>query len=55
MGLHNAMLSHHDRVEILDAHGAEYECEVYVVEDTNFHVLTQELAISLFNTLPSGK
>ena len=55
LGLHNAMLSHHDRMEILKEHGGEYECEVYVVEGENSHVLTQELAISLFNTLPSGE
>jgi len=55
LGLHNAMLSHHDRVEILKAHGGEYECEVYVVEGVNSHVLTQELANSLFNTLPNGE
>ena len=55
LGLHNAMLSHHDRVEILKEHGGEYECEVYVVEGEDSYVLTQELAISLFNTLPSGE
>lgn len=55
LGLHNAMLSHHDRVEILKAHGGKYECEVYVVEGINSHVLTQEIAIGLFNTLPHGE
>ena len=55
LGLHNAMLSHHDRVEILKAHGGKYECEVYVVEGINSHVLTQEVAIGLFNTLPHGE
>lgn len=55
LGLHNAMLAHHDRVEILKAHGGQYECEVYVVEGINSDVLTQELAISLFNTLPNGE
>ncbi|MDO8464888.1 MAG: hypothetical protein Q7S46_06495 [Gallionella sp.] len=55
LGLHNAMLSHHDRIEILKAHGGQYECEVYVVEGINSHVLTQELAISLFNMLPNGE
>ena len=55
IGLHNAMLSHHDRVEILKAYGGKYECEVYVVEGTNSYVLTQEHAISLFNTLPNGE
>lgn len=55
LGLHNAMLSHHDRLEILKAHGGEYECEVYVVEGENSHVMTREMAISLFNTLPNGE
>jgi len=55
LGLHNSMLSRHDRVEILAAHGGHYECEVYVVDGINAHVLTQELAISLFNTLPNGE
>lgn len=55
LGLHNALLSHHDRVEILEAHGGQYKCEVYVVEGINSHVLTQESAISLFNSLPNGE
>jgi len=55
LGLHNAMLSHHDRVEILKAHGGKYKCEVYVVEGINSEVLTQEIATSLFNTLPHGE
>lgn len=55
LGLHNAMLSRHDRLEILEAYGGQYECEVYVEEGINSCVLTQELAISLFNTLPSGE
>lgn len=55
LGLHNAMLSHHDRVEILKAHGGKYECEVYVVEGMNSYILTQEIAISLFNILPHGE
>jgi len=55
LGLHNAMLAYHDRVEILNGHGGQYECEVYVVEGVNSHVLTQELAISLFNALPNGE
>lgn len=55
LGLHNAMLSYHDRMEILSAYGEQYECEVYVVEGINSYVLTQELAISLFETLPNGE
>lgn len=55
LGLHNALLTHHDRVEILEAHGGQYKCEVFVVEGVNAHVLTQEMAISLFNALPHGE
>lgn len=55
LGLHNAMLSYHDRLEILEVHGGQYQCEVYVEEGINSYVLTQELAVSLFNALPSGQ
>lgn len=55
LGLHNALLTHHDRVEILEAHGGEFICEVFVVEGIHTHILTQEAAISLFNALPHGE
>ena len=55
LGLHNALLSHHDRLEVLKAHGGIYECEVHVDEGINSLVLTQEHAINLFNTLPKGE
>lgn len=55
LGLHNALLTHHDRVEILEAHGGEFICEVFVVEGIHTHILTQEAAIGLFNALPHGE
>jgi hypothetical protein len=55
IGLHNAMLSHNDRLEILEAHGGQYQCEVYVVEGVHAHVLTREMAVDLFNALPHGE
>lgn len=55
LGLHNAMLTRHDRVEILESYGGQFECEVYVVDGMNTHVLTEELAVTLFNSLPSGE
>ena len=55
IGLHNAMLSQNDRMEILEAHGGQYQCDVYVVEGVHAHILTQEMAIDLFNALPHGE
>lgn len=55
MGLHNALLSYHDRLEIIEAHGGQYECAVYVEEGINSYVLTHEIAVSLFNALPNGQ
>lgn len=55
LGLHNAMLTRHDRLEIIESYGGQFECEVYVVEAMNSYVLTEELAVTLFNALPSGE
>lgn len=55
LGLHNALLSHHDRIEILAAHAGRYECEVFVVEGNSVQVLTQEMAVGLFYGLPDGE
>ena len=55
LGLHNALLSYHDRVEILEALGGAFECEVFVVEGMNAQLLTQELAVNLFHSLPNGE
>lgn len=49
------MLARNDRVEILETYGGSFQCEVYVVEGANSYVLTQDMAIRLFNTLPSGE
>ncbi len=55
LGLHSALLSHHDRTEILASHGAEYLCEVFVMEGEDAYVLTQEVAVGLFYGLPDGE
>ena len=55
LGLHNALLSQHDRIEILAAHGGAYACEVFVVEGDTAEVLTQEMALSLFYSLTDGE
>ena len=55
LGLHNALLSYHDRVEILKALGGTYECEVLVIEGDKTQLLTQELANNLFDRLPPGE
>ena len=54
LGLHNALLSLHDRSEILEAHGGNYVCDVFVVEGRDTQLLTPEMAVSLFKTLPDG-
>ncbi len=55
LGLHNALLSYHDRVEILKSLGGTYECEVLVVEGEKTQLLTQELANKMFHHLPPGE
>ncbi|OIQ89739.1 hypothetical protein GALL_283550 [mine drainage metagenome] len=55
MGLHNALLSQHDRIEILRSHGGSYQCEVFVVEGSSARALTREAAMALFRSLPHGE
>lgn len=55
LGLHNALLAHHDRVEILESFDDDYLCEVYVVESGRAQILTQEMAVRLFGQLPPGE
>lgn len=55
LGLHNAMLAVHDRLEILEAHGGEFDCAVFVVEDEHTEKLSQENANELFSALPRGE
>jgi hypothetical protein len=55
LGLHNAMLAMHDRSEILEAHGCQFECAVFVVEDGCSEQLSPEAANELFAVLPRGE
>jgi hypothetical protein len=55
LGLHNAMLAVHDRSEILEAHGCQFECAVFVVEENRAERLSQETANQLFSSLPRGE
>jgi hypothetical protein len=55
LGLHNAMLAVHDRSEILEAHGCQFECAVFVVEEKSVERLSQETANALFASLPRGE
>jgi len=55
LGLHNALLSLHDRIEILEAHGGRYECKVFVVDGDSVQMLTPEMATELFYRLPDGE
>jgi hypothetical protein len=54
LGLHNAMLAVHDRSEILAAHGCQFECAVFVIEEKSVERLSQETANALFAALPRG-
>ena len=55
LGLHNALLVVHDRLEILKAHGGEYECAVFVVDGAKSEKLLPEVANALFPRLPPGE
>jgi hypothetical protein len=55
LGLHNAMLAVHDRSEILEAHGCQFECAVFVTEGKSVERLSQETANALFASLPRGE
>lgn len=55
LGLHNALLAVHDRLEILDADGGYYDCAVFLVGDGKNERLTPEMAEKLFAALPHGK
>ncbi len=54
IGLHNAMLTMHDRCEIMQAHGCRFECAVFVINGEISERLSQETANSLFESLPRG-
>ena len=55
LGLHNAMLAVHDRSEILQAHGCQFECAVFVVDGESVEKLSPEAADGLFAALPRGE
>ena len=54
LGLHNALLAEHDRIEILRARGVPFECAVFVVHHGVAEPLTEEGAERLFACLPHG-
>lgn len=54
LGLHNALLARHDRIEILAARGESFECSVFVVRKGVAEPLSQQGAERLFATLPHG-
>lgn len=55
LGLHNALLAVHDRMEILQAHGGRFECDVFIVDGEHSERLSQEAANALFSKLPRGE
>lgn len=55
LGLHNAMLVVHDRLEILAMHGGDYDCAVFVEEAGRCERLSQDEANRLFAALPRGE
>ena len=55
LGLHNALLTLHDRLQILEQHGGLYECSVFVIDADKEEMLTQEAAEHLFFLLPHGE
>ena len=55
LGLHNALLTLQDRLQILEQHGGLYACAVFVLEFGKEEKLTQEAAERLFVSLPHGE
>ena len=55
LGLHNALLAVHDRLDILHAHGGQYGCAVFVQKDDRTEMLSEETATTLFMALPRGE
>jgi hypothetical protein len=55
LGLHNALLAVYDRLDILKAHGGQYECAIFVLENGASEQLSREMANRLFAALPRGE
>jgi hypothetical protein len=54
LGLHNALLAEHDRIEVLEARGGWFDCGVFVVRHGVAEPLTEAGAERLFAALPHG-
>lgn len=54
LGLHNALLAVHDRIEILAVHGGVFECAVFLEHGGSTEKLSQEAANVMFGSLPAG-
>lgn len=54
LGLHNALLAEHDRIEVLAARGGWFDCGVFVVRHGVAEPLTEAGAERLFAALPHG-
>lgn len=55
LGLHNALLVVHDRLEILHAHGGAFDCAVFVIDSEHVEKLSPARANALFSALPRGE
>jgi len=55
LGLHNALLTMHDRLEILAGEGGYYDCAVFLRSDEGCKRLSQEMTEKLFAALPHGR
>lgn len=54
LGLHNALLAEHDRIEVLEARGGWFDCGVFLVRHGVAEPLTEAGAERLFAALPHG-
>lgn len=55
LGLHNALLTMHDRQDILAGDGAYSDCAVFLVGDGHCEKLSPDMAEKLFSALPHGR
>lgn len=55
LGLHNALLARHDRLEVLETFGGYYDCAVFLLGDGVCEQLSPEMAEKLFGALPHGR
>lgn len=55
LGLHNALLTLHDRRQVLERHGGRYDCALFYMEAGEEQMLTPQAAERLFGKLPHGE